>query len=256
MFIDLNCDLGEGYGPYKIGRDEEIIPLVSSVNIACGYHAGDHSVMAKTIKMAKKHQVSIGAHPGYPDLQGFGRRFIPMKSEEIFDMLVYQIGAISSMCKAYGTSLEHVKPHGALYNLASVNPSVAEAIVQAIKAVDHSLILFGLSGSVLSKIGEEHGLCVAHEVFADRTYQNNGMLTPREQKNAVITDVEMASKRIKELISNGEMPTVSGKKIPLKVDTICVHGDEDKAFIFLKKLRSQLVSQGIDVRKVGEHHGT
>ncbi|WP_413378409.1 LamB/YcsF family protein [Alkalihalobacillus sp. 1P02AB] len=253
MLIDLNSDIGESYGAFKVGQDEAIIPYVTSVNIACGYHAGDHAVMAKTVQLAAANGVAIGAHPGYPDLQGFGRRFIPMKNEEIYQAVIYQLGALQAMCKAYGTDMKHVKPHGALYNVAAVNTSVAQAIVDATFDVNPQLILYGLSGSELVKVGERSGLRVAHEVFADRTYQKNGTLTPRTDLNALIHNPEVAANRIIQLVKTGTILCHTGEEIQLKADTICVHGDHVEALLFVKKLHERLQAEGMTLKEVGAH---
>ena len=199
-YIDLNSDIGESYGVYKIGNDKEVLKQISSANIACGYHAGDHNVMMETVKMAKSNNVNIGAHPGLPDLLGFGRREMNISPKEIYHLTLYQIGALAALTRAQGTYLVHVKPHGALYNMAASNRPIADAIAQAVADYDSSLILFGLSGSELIRAGKEKGLLTASEVFADRTYQPDGTLTARNDKNAMIHDVKFAAQDY----SNGE----------------------------------------------------
>ncbi len=190
--IDLNCDIGEGFGTYNVGFDEEIMPYISSANIACGLHAGDYTTMNKTVQLALENNVAIGAHPGLPDLQGFGRRKMAISPQEAFEMVLYQIGALHSFVIAHGGTLRHVKPHGALYNMAAVDSKLAEAITEAIYRFQPELILFGLANSELIKAGKKIGLQTANEVFADRTYQNDGTLTPRHQANALIHDVEQS----------------------------------------------------------------
>lgn len=180
--VDLNSDLGESFGHFKIGNDEELLRCISSANIACGFHAGDHNVMMRTVELAKKFDVAIGAHPGLNDLAGFGRRELKVSPEEVYNMVVYQIGALQAVAASKGMKLNHVKPHGALYNMAEKDKALAEAIAQAVKDVDESLILYGLSGGALCRAGEKIGLTVAHEVFADRTYQPDGTLTSRSEK--------------------------------------------------------------------------
>ncbi len=188
--VDLNCDLGESFGRYKLGEQKEILKYVTSANIACGFHAGDPSVMRETVKLAIENGVKIGAHPGLPDLNGFGRREMNITPQEGYDMVVYQIGAFQGFLTIHNETMQHVKPHGALYNMASKDSELAIAIAQAVYDVSPSFVLFGLSGSELTKAGEKLGLRTAHEVFADRTYQSDGSLTSRSQADALITDQE------------------------------------------------------------------
>jgi len=196
FFVDLNCDLGESYGAYKLGNDEAILPFVTSANIACGFHAGDPAVMKKTVRLALQHQVAIGAHPGLPDLVGFGRREMAVSPEEAFDMTLYQIGALAAFVQAEGGAMHHVKPHGALYNMAAVTPALAEAIAEAVYRVNPELVLYGLAGSALIKAGQKLGLRTANEVFADRTYQPDGTLTSRRLPNALLSDPQEAIRQV------------------------------------------------------------
>lgn len=246
-FVDLNCDLGESYGLFKIGNDSEVLKHITSANIACGYHAGDHNVMMETVKMAKAHGVRIGAHPGFPDLHGFGRREMKMSAEEIYNLTIYQIGALAAIAKACDTKVVHVKPHGALYNMAAKDKSIAEAVVDAVVAVDPALVLFGLAGSLLVKVGKEKGLQVVEEVFADRTYQPDGSLTPRSQTNAIIHDPDLAISRVIRMVREGKVEGVDGTDIEIKADTICIHGDEPRALDFAVKLNEALKVEGIEV---------
>ncbi|MCL6610345.1 MAG: LamB/YcsF family protein [Peptococcaceae bacterium] len=246
--IDLNCDLGESYGRYRIGMDEQIIPIVSSVNIACGYHAGDPTVMRKTVEIAAAHGVSIGAHPGFPDLQGFGRRRMDIGPEDLTNMLVYQIGALQAFVKSSGLTLNHVKPHGALYNMAAVNRETARAIIKAVQMVDPNIILVGLAGSVLVTEGLKCGLKVASEVFADRTYRADGTLTPRGTPDAYIHDPEEAADRLTELISTGCIRAADGTLLKVSADTVCVHGDNEKAVQFALALRERMESAGVAIK--------
>nr|WP_317241402.1 5-oxoprolinase subunit PxpA [Hymenobacter sp. 5414T-23] len=186
--VDLNCDMGESFGAYSLGHDEAILPFITSANIACGYHAGDPAVIKRTVRLALQHGVAIGAHPGLPDLVGFGRREMAVSPEEAYDMTVYQLGALAAFVLVEGGTVHHVKPHGALYNMAAINPALAEAIAEAVYRVQPEACLYGLAGSALISAGQKLGLSTAHEVFADRTYQPNGTLTPRRQPNALITD--------------------------------------------------------------------
>jgi 5-oxoprolinase (ATP-hydrolysing) subunit A len=243
--IDLNSDLGESFGAYTIGNDAEVLKYISSANIACGFHAGDPNVMMETVKTAAKLGVGIGAHPGFPDLAGFGRRNMNLSPEEIYNIVVYQVGAIQGAAKASGTHVQHVKPHGALYNMASKDAAVAEAIAEAVHAVDPELILFGLAGSELVRAGEKMDLRVAQEVFADRTYQPDGTLTPRTQPNAMIHDVTVAVDRVVRMIQEGKVTAVDGTNIAIQADTICVHGDEPEALRFVQQLRERLQTENI-----------
>ncbi|MBM7570275.1 5-oxoprolinase subunit PxpA [Aquibacillus albus] len=242
---DLNCDMGESYGSYSLGNDQEVIKYVSSVNIACGYHAGDPATMDTTVQLAIKHNVRIGAHPGLPDLNGFGRREMKLTPSEVYQLIVYQVGALNGFVQANGAKLNHVKPHGALYNMAAKDKTIANAIAEAIYHLDTSLTLFGLSNSELTKAGEKLGIPVAHEVFADRTYQADGSLTPRSEPNAVLTSEEAAMTQIDQMIKHQTVTTVDGKTIPLKADTICIHGDNPKAVGFAKQLYQHFISSGI-----------
>lgn len=237
--MDLNCDLGESYGSFRMGNDEEIIPLVDSVNIACGFHSGDPNIMNQTVQLAKQYNVKVGAHPGFPDLHGFGRRILDMKPEEIYAIVLYQIGALHAFTTANGTKLHHVKPHGALYNIAATNKEIASAIANAIADFDPTLILFGLANSELVKAGENIGLTVWKEAFADRTYQNNGTLTPRSEQGAVLDHEDDVVEQV-QLLTKQQAKTISGSIIPLKADTICVHGDNKNAIRLVKKIKETL----------------
>ncbi|SFM24244.1 UPF0271 protein [Gracilibacillus orientalis] len=235
--ITLNCDLGESFGAYRIGNDQAIIPLVDAVNIACGFHAGDPHTMNKTVQLAKKYQVNIGAHPGFQDLQGFGRRNIDILPEQAYDLVVYQLGALQGFLTIHGMRLAHVKPHGALYNMACKNRVLADAIARAIYDVDPNLILVGLADSELINAGEAKRLSVVNEVFADRTYQADGSLTPRTEPNAVIHDPSQVVKQVEEMVADGKLTTVTGEKISIKADTICVHGDTEEALSIVQAIR-------------------
>ena len=249
--VDLNCDLGESFGVYKIGVDEEVIPLITSANIACGFHAGDPSVMRKTVKLALKHKVAIGAHPGLPDLIGFGRRNMEISPQEAYDMVVYQVGALAAFVKSEGGIMYHVKPHGNLYNMAAKRRDLSDAIAQAIYNVNPQLILFGLSGSELVLAGERIGLQTAHEVFADRTYQNDGMLTPRSQTDALITDPKQAIAQVVRMVKEGLVLSRQGTDISIKANTVCIHGDGLHALVFASQIREILTKNGICVQAVG-----
>jgi 5-oxoprolinase (ATP-hydrolysing) subunit A len=245
--VDLNCDMGESFGTYKIGADEELLEYVTSANIACGFHAGDPSTMRRTVHMAMARQVAVGAHPGYPDLLGFGRRSLDATPQEVYDMTVYQIGALAAFVKAEGGRLHHVKPHGALYNTAARHPKIAEAVVEAVYRVDPELILFGLSGSALIDAARRIGLRVANEVFADRTYQADGTLTPRSEAGALITDEEAAVEQVLSMVREGKVRTLQGVDVAIVADTVCIHGDGANAVAFAKRLRESLQRAGVVV---------
>jgi len=245
--VDLNCDLGESFGAYKIGMDEEILRFVTSANIACGFHAGDPSVMKKTVKLALDNKVKIGAHPGLPDLAGFGRRNLNISPQEAHDIVIYQIGALSGFVKAEGAKMEHVKPHGALYNMAAKDSILANAIAEAIYKVDPELILFGLAGSELIRAGEKIGLQTANEVFADRTYNIDGTLTPRTETDALIHDKDQAVNQVVRMIKEGKVTSRKGADVPVKADTICIHGDGSEALIFARHIKETLETEGIKI---------
>ncbi len=250
--IDLNCDLGESFGAYTIGLDSEVIPHISSANVACGYHAGDPVVMRRTVALAAKAGVAIGAHPGFPDLMGFGRRNLAASPDEVYGYMLYQLGALSAFARAAGVPLQHVKPHGALYNMAGKDQNLAAAIAQAIHDFDPSLILLGLSGSAMLTEGERLGLKVAREVFADRAYNEDGSLVARKLPGAVITDEDTAIARVLRMIEHGEVETITGRVIPITADSVCVHGDNAHALAFVTRIRAALEEHGIAVRAMGE----
>lgn len=247
MKIDLNCDLGESFGNYTIGLDSEVIKFISSANIACGFHASDPLVMAKTVKMAKENGVSVGAHPGYPDLVGFGRRNLNVSVPELKAMVQYQIGALNAFCRAEGIKLRHVKPHGAMYNMAAKDYNLALGIAEGIAEVDPSLILLGLSGSHLLRAAKEVGLRAASEVFADRAYEEDGSLVARSKPGSVITDEDEAIDRVIKMVKYGKVQAITGKEISIEPDSVCVHGDNPKALGFVKLIRKRLLQEQIDV---------
>ncbi|QHT69378.1 LamB/YcsF family protein [Rhodocytophaga rosea] len=249
-YIDLNCDLGESFGAYHLGADEQILPYISSANIACGFHAGDPSVMRKTVKLAMQHKVAIGAHPGLPDLVGFGRRMMVISPEEAFDLIVYQVGALWAFVQAEAGKLHHVKPHGALYNMAAVNGRLAEAIAEAIFKVNPQLILYGLAGSELIKAGNKLGLQTAQEVFADRTYQPDGTLTPRNLPHALLSDPALAARQVVDMVKQGKVKALTGVEISIQADTVCIHGDGSQAVTFVHTIREFLSRESIIIRAV------
>ncbi|MDY6790127.1 MAG: 5-oxoprolinase subunit PxpA [Thermodesulfobacteriota bacterium] len=253
--IDLNSDVGESFGAYKLGMDEEVIKYITSANIACGWHAGDPSVMEKTVKMAVEHGVGVGAHPGYPDLLGFGRRNMNCSTKDVKDYLVYQIGALEAFCKVHGTRLCHVKPHGALYLTAVENQEVARAVAEAIVSVNDDLFyvaLAGKKGERMREIGQEVGLKVVYEAFPDRVYTPEGNLLSRKLPGAVIKDPEVVSKRALKMAKEGQVIAVDGKTIPLEVQTLCVHGDTPTAVDLVKSIRTILKDNRVEVKPMIE----
>jgi UPF0271 protein len=248
--VDLNVDMGESFGAYTIGHDEEILDYVTSANVACGFHAGDPKTMRKTVRMALEKNVGIGVHPGLQDLIGFGRRNMDITPQEAYDLVVYQIGALSAFVKAEGGQLQHVKPHGALFNMAAKSPSLSEAIAEAVYKVDPDLILFGLAGSELIKAGQKAGLRTASEVFSDRTYQEDGSLTSRREPNALIKDKDVAVRQVIRMVREGKVRTVQGTDISIKANTICIHGDGEHAVEFAKYIRKALEEADISVAKI------
>lgn len=250
--IDLNCDLGESYGAYRLGMDADIIPLISSANVACGFHAGDFNTMAKTAKLCAESGVSIGAHPGFPDLQGFGRRNMTLSPAEVQNLITYQLGALDAFCRSVGGKLQHVKPHGALYNMAAKSAELSRAICQGIYAFNSSLILLGLSGSEMLRQAKEIGLPCAAEVFADRAYEEDGNLVARSKPGAMITDEDEAVSRVIGMIRHHRVTAVTGKEIEICPDSVCVHGDSEKALLFVKKIRAALEQEGIAILPLSE----
>lgn len=251
MRVDLNCDAGESFGAYVIGNDEALLPEVTSVNIACGFHAGDANVMAKTVKLAKQCGTAVGAHPGFQDLAGFGRRLIETSTEDIYHSVMYQIGALQAFCRAEQISMQHVKPHGALYNYAAKNEAAAKAIAKAVRDVDASLYLYGLAGSRMITAGKEAGLKVVEEVFADRTYQPDGSLTPRSEPHALLTNAEDAAAQVMQMVTQGEVTSVDGSLVKLHADSICIHGDGKYAAEFVELLRKEFTAAGVQIQAVG-----
>lgn len=248
--IDLNSDLGESFGMYKIGCDDKVIPLISSANIACGFHAGDPSVMSKTVALCKENSVAVGAHPGFPDLQGFGRRNMAVAPDEIRALITYQVGALDAFCKKNGLSLQHVKPHGALYNMAAKDEKIAKAICDGISDYSKSLVLLGLSGSKMLSQAQKAGLPYAAEVFADRAYEDDGTLVARGKEGAIIKDADEATQRVVEMIKLGRVKSINGNYIEICPHSVCVHGDSEKALIFTQKIRDALTSEGIIIQSI------
>lgn len=245
--IDLNCDLGESFGAYTIGMDDKVIPLISSCNIACGYHASDPLVMKKTVEMAAKAGIGIGAHPGFPDLMGFGRRNMNISPAEASAYVTYQLGALYAFARSAGVKLQHVKPHGALYNMAGKNYDLALAIAKAVQSFDPSLILMGLAGSQSVKAAQDIGLPVANEVFADRAYMPDGSLMPRTMEGAVIHDEKLAISRVVRMVMEHKVTACDGTDIEIIPDSVCVHGDNVKALAFVTEIRKALEDKGVTI---------
>jgi UPF0271 protein len=246
--IDLNCDLGESFGAYTIGLDEEVIPHITSANVACGYHAGDPVVMAKTVALCRANGVRVGAHPGFPDLMGFGRRTMNVKPAEAGAYVLYQVGALQAFCRAQGLELHHVKPHGALYNMAGKDLALAKAVCEAIAAVNPKLPILALSGSKMVEAAAAVGIPCVSEVFADRGYQPDGSLVPRGMPGAMIEDENEAIARVVRMAREGTVTAADGTDIRLKAESVCVHGDGAKALAFVRKIRARLQAEGVDVR--------
>lgn len=252
--IDLNCDMGESYGAYRMGMDEAVIKHITSANIACGWHAGDPLVMNTTVRMAIAHGVGVGAHPGHPDLRGFGRRQLESSSDEIRNDVIYQLGALNGFCRVHGTRLCHVKPHGALYHAAVSDEAVARAVAEAIVSLDPELsyiALAGARGEMMTRVGREVGLRVVHEAFPDRAYTPEGNLLPRQLPGAVIEDPQQVAARALTMAKEGVVKAVDGSTIPLSAQTLCVHGDTPSAVELVVSIRSALEREGITLGPLG-----
>jgi len=247
MRIDLNSDLGEGYGPWIMGNDAVILDCVTSANIACGGHASDPETMYATLRLAAERGVCVGAHPGYADREGFGRRVIPMEPAAIGRLVVAQVGALVAIARLAGTPVRYVKPHGALGNLAAADTTVATAIVSAVQAMDPTLAILAISGTALEHVARAAGATVFSEIFADRAYQPNGQLVPRSVAGAVLHDAEAATERLIGFLKSGRMPVMGGDPIPLAADSICVHGDSPDATAMARLIRARLEAEGVTV---------
>jgi UPF0271 protein len=247
--IDLNCDLGESFGVFTIGADAEMMANITSANIACGFHAGDPSVMRRTVRLAHAAGVAVGAHPGLADLGGFGRREMRVSPQEVEDMVLYQVGALAAIAASEGATLRHVKAHGALYNMAARDRGLAEALARAVRACDPSLVLFGLAGSELLRAAASAGLSAASEGFADRTYEPDGSLTPRSSSGAVVKDVETVVRRGVRMAAEGRVVATDGSEINLEIDTLCLHGDTPGSVQLARALRTGLEQAGVAVRR-------
>jgi 5-oxoprolinase (ATP-hydrolysing) subunit A len=243
--IDLNCDCGEGFGPYRMGDDAAMLDIVTSINVACGFHAGDPEIMATTFKAARAKGIAIGAHPGFPDLWGFGRRRLPLTAGEIERIVAYQIGAASALAVYAGARLGHLKPHGALSNIAAEDETVALAVARAVKAVDQTLVFLAPAGTKLETAARAHGLAVAGEIYADRAYTEAGLLVERSRPGAVFKDTEEAAERATAMVLEGAIITMSGQRLAAGIDSICVHGDAPNAVAVARALRTRLETAGV-----------
>lgn len=243
--IDLNCDVGEG-----LDTDADIMPFISSANIACGYHAGDRDTMTRTVSLALEHQVAVGAHPGFADKANFGRTAQHLPDNALYDLITAQLHAMQSVCRALGATMTHVKPHGALYNMAATTPAMARVIAKAVKDIDPSLSLYGLSNSWLIKAAAEAGLRTASEVFADRTYQDDGTLTPRNQPNALINNEDQAIQQVIQMVTQQQVITVNGQTIPLTAETICLHGDGAHVVVFAHAVHNALRQHHFSIQHI------
>jgi len=253
--VDLNCDMGEGFGCYSLGADEEVMPLVSSANIACGFHASDPGTMHRTVRLAKRHGVAVGAHPSFPDLVGFGRRHLAASPDEVRDDVLYQVGALWAFCRAEGVTLAHVKAHGALYNAAARDLPTALAIAEAVRAVDPGLWLVCLSGSALVEAARRTGLRHVEEVFADRAYARDGALVPRTSAGAVIHDAVRVEERALKMVRDGTVEALGGGEVAIRAGTLCVHGDTPGAVSLVRAIRGRLEREGVEVAAFSKTEG-
>lgn len=249
--IDLNCDMGESFGAWTMGNDEAVLAYVSSANIACGYHAGDPRTMRRTVASALARGVAVGAHPGFPDLAGFGRRPMSLSHDEVYETVLYQIGALAGFARAAGGQLRFVKPHGALYNMAARDRALAAAIVAAVADFDRGLAFYGLAGSEMLRAAEAAGLTAVSEVFADRAYLDDGSLAPRGQAGALIEDHRQSIAQALSMVLDGKVRALSGREVPVRADTLCIHGDKPDALALARSLREALADAGVQVAAAG-----
>lgn len=245
--IDLNCDMGESYGAWRMGADAEVMRYISSANIACGFHAGDPATIRRTVGLAVDHGVAVGAHPSLPDLMGFGRRAMKISPQDMYDLVVYQAGAVEAFARAAGVRLHHVKCHGALYNMAATDPALSEAMVKAARDLGADVILYVLSESVNFRTAKAAGIRVAGEVFGDRGYLDDGTLAPRDRPGGMIEDKEASARQVLGMIEGGYVTSLSGKRVTVAADTLCLHGDQPGAVAFAQNLRQAFDARGIRV---------
>ena len=243
--IDLNCDMGESYGAWKMGADAEVMPFISSANIACGFHGGDPATIRKTVRLAVDNGVAIGAHPSLPDIQGFGRRAMKISPQDMYDLVVYQAGAVEAFARAAGSKLHHIKCHGALYNMAAVDEGLSEAMGRAAK--DLGVMVYALSNSIMMKVVKEKGVKTIGEVFGDRGYSDDGTLAPRDKPGGMIEDAEQSVKQVLGMVEGGYVVSLSGKRVPVAADTLCLHGDQPGAATFARKIRAVFSERDIKV---------
>jgi UPF0271 protein len=245
--IDINCDMGESYGAWKTGDDAAVMPYITSANIACGFHGGDPATIRQTVRLALDHGVAVGAHPSLPDLQGFGRRAMKITPQDMYDLVVYQAGAVEAFARAAGARLHHVKCHGALYNMAANDEALSEAMARAVRDLGGNLILYALSNSLMMHIAKKQGLQVAGEVFADRGYSDDGTLAPRDRPGGMIEDASQAVERALAMVEKGYVVALSGKPVPVSADTLCLHGDQPGAVAFARAISRALKEKGIEI---------
>ncbi|HEX4883195.1 MAG TPA: 5-oxoprolinase subunit PxpA [Casimicrobiaceae bacterium] len=249
--IDLNCDMGESFGAWTMGDDASIMPLITSANIAAGFHAGDPATIRATVRLAVACGVAVGAHPSLPDLAGFGRRVMNVSPTEVYDLVLYQAGAVAAFARAAGTSLHHVKAHGALYNMAAKDAGLADAIAGAVKDLGPGVMLYGLSGSAMLEAAARHGVRTVAEVFADRSYQADGSLTPRGRPGAMITDEHRAVAQVLSMVEHGTVRSIDDVDVPIRAGTLCLHGDQPGAVAFARAVRKAFAERGIEVKVPG-----
>lgn len=245
--IDLNCDMGESYGAWKMGADADVMPFITSANIACGFHGGDPATIRKTVRLAVDHGVAIGAHPSLPDLMGFGRRVMRISPQDMYDLVVYQAGAVEAFCRAAGVKLHHVKCHGALYNMAATDEALSEAMARAVADLGNGIALYALSNSIMMKTAKAKGVEAYGEVFGDRGYSDDGTLAPRDQPGGMIEDAAASARQVLGMIEEGYVTSLNGKRVPVAADTLCLHGDQPGAVAFAKNLRSVFKERNIQV---------
>jgi len=243
--IDLNCDMGESFGAWKMGADEEIMPLITSANIAAGFHAGDPATIRRTVRIAVDNGVAIGAHPSLPDLAGFGRRAMQVSAQDVYDLVVYQAGAVAAFARAAGSRLHHVKCHGALYNMSAMDEALSDAIARAVKDLGDGVKLYALSNSKMMEAGRKHGIATIGEVFADRGYSDDGTLAPRGKPGGMIVDAAKSVAQVLSMVDDGVVVSLSGKRVPVSPGTLCLHGDQPGAVAFARALRETFAAKGI-----------
>ncbi len=250
-YIDLNCDMGESFGAYKIGMDEEVIKLITSANIACGFHAGDPNVMDRTVAMAKAHGVGVGVHMGYPDLLGFGRRDMDISRDDLINYIIYQMGALDAFCRKHGVEIQHVKSHGSMGNMSFVNHTVADAVTEAVSIALPEAKLFVIAGTEVHRVAEEKGVSIVREVFADRAYTKEGTLVSRKVPGAVIKDPEVAAQNVLDMVLHGKVKTIDGETLAIEAESICVHGDTEGALAIVRRVKEKLEEAGVKIAPVG-----